>query len=86
MATFDELLDKIRREKEGNTSKCGTRFEILMKRLFETDSIWKNQFKKVQIKGYQTGLKNQDLDNAGQSETNFSVSPIDNTICQTNVY
>ena len=49
MATFDELLDKIRRETEGNTSKRGTRFEILMKQFFETDSIWKNQFKKVQM-------------------------------------
>ena len=51
MVTFDEILDKIRCETEGaeNTRERGTRFELLMKRFFETDSIWKNQFKKVQM-------------------------------------
>ena len=51
MVTFDEILDKIRRETEGpeNTRERGTRFELLMKRFFETDSIQKNQFKKVQM-------------------------------------
>ena len=51
MVTFDEILDKIRCETEGpeNTRERGTRFELLMKRFFETDSIQKNRFKKVQM-------------------------------------
>ena len=47
LQTFDEALETIRRETEGANKRRGTRFEFLMKRFFEMDSIWGNQFKEV---------------------------------------
>ena len=52
MITFDEVLDKIRRETENdahevNKYERGTRFEFLMKQYFENDSVYQSQFKKV---------------------------------------
>ena len=63
MSTFDEVLDNIRKETKGSskTRERGTRFELLMKQFFETDDIWKKQFKKIEMWNTYRGI-NGDVD------------------------
>ena len=49
MYTFDDILNKIRSETEGENKKRGDRFESLIKSYLQTDSVQKTNFKKIML-------------------------------------
>ena len=45
--TFDSVLETIRKESKGDKVKLGTKFEVVMKKFFETDPMKKQEYSNV---------------------------------------